>query len=379
MKASNQATEEVRISADSHMGEPPDLWEKNLPARFRDRALRFPKIKLFEENHHLRAGAWDPHERLKDLVVDGISAEVLFPTLGAQAWLVGDPELEEVHIRVYNDWMIDFCRVAPDRFWGLAMLSLWNVDNAITELERCKSAGLRGASIWLVPPEELPYSSDHYERFWGAAQSLDMPLAMHINARSAPGPTHGPVLRQLHSVNGHKFDAMNALGHIIGSGVLERYPALRFVVAETGVGWIPFWLQEFDYYTARGSRSPLPRPPSEYFYRQVYSTFISDGIGAYLLNDYGKYNFLWSKDYPHPACIWPDSIELIQEDLGHLTPEDRGKVICGTVAQVFNGGRVPDPIQPVHDRQEVDTWLKTHTDFGASSRIRTGAKATEIG
>ena len=77
------------ISADSHMAEPLDLWETRLPQTFRDRALRFPKLKLYETNHHLRAGGWDPDERLKDLAFDGISAEVLYPTLAKQAWLLG--------------------------------------------------------------------------------------------------------------------------------------------------------------------------------------------------------------------------------------------------------------------------------------------------
>ena len=74
-----ESASEVRISADSHMGEPPDLWEERLPPRFKGRALRFPNIKPLESNHHLRAGCWDPRERLKDLAIDGISAEVLYP------------------------------------------------------------------------------------------------------------------------------------------------------------------------------------------------------------------------------------------------------------------------------------------------------------
>src|SRR5712692_4820889 len=104
-------TTEMRISADSHMGEPLDLWLKNLPARHRDRALRWPNLREFETNHHLRAGCWDPRARLKDLALDGTSAEVIFPTQGVDAWTVGDVELEEAHIRVYNDFMIDFCSV----------------------------------------------------------------------------------------------------------------------------------------------------------------------------------------------------------------------------------------------------------------------------
>src|SRR6266567_8330873 len=134
---------EQRISADSHMAEPPDLWETRLPEKYRDRALHFPNVKLYESFQHFRAGGWDPHERLRDQAYDGISAEVLYPTLGYASYGVGDPALEEACTRVYNDWMIEFCDVAPDRLWGLGLISLWNIDNGIKELERCKRAGMR--------------------------------------------------------------------------------------------------------------------------------------------------------------------------------------------------------------------------------------------
>src|SRR5437588_96917 len=173
---------EQRISADSHMAEPLDLWETRLPDRLKDRALRFPKLKLFETNHHLRAGGWDPTERLKDMAFDGISAEVLYPTLAKQAWTLGDPELEEACARVYNDWLIEFCSAAPDRLWGLCMLSLYDVDGAVAELERAKKAGLRGANLPVGPDLEFPYSSDHYEPFWAAAQELGMSISLHINS-----------------------------------------------------------------------------------------------------------------------------------------------------------------------------------------------------
>lgn len=127
---------EQRISADDHFAEPLDLYEKNLPARFRDRAMRFPNLALFETNHHLRAGGWDPHEKLKDLALDGISAAVIYHQLIADAWAMEDHELADAHIRVFNDWVIDFCSVNPERLWGLGMLSIWDVDVAVKELER---------------------------------------------------------------------------------------------------------------------------------------------------------------------------------------------------------------------------------------------------
>src|SRR5215212_1212962 len=218
---------EIVISADSHMAEPPDLWEKNLPIQMRDRALKFPNVRLYESHQHLRAGGWDPKERLIDMAYDGIAAEVLYPTLGYFAWTIEDEDLQEASIQVYNDWMIDSCNVAQDRFWGLGLVPLLNIDHAIAELRRIKDAGLRGASIYIAPPANLPYTDPHYERFWAAAEEMEMPLSMHINGRAEPRPANTGGLAWLHSVNGHKFDAQNAVAQLIGALVLERHPRLH--------------------------------------------------------------------------------------------------------------------------------------------------------
>jgi predicted TIM-barrel fold metal-dependent hydrolase len=347
------------ISADSHMAEPLDLWETRLPQQFKDRALRFPNLKLYETNHHLRAGGWDPTERLKDLAFDGISAEVLYPTLAKQAWLTGDPAFEEACCRVYNDWMVEFCSAAPERLWGLAMLSYWNIDNAVAELERCKKAGLRGSYAPTGPAEEIPYSSDHYDKFWAASEEMDMPVNLHIN--SGFGYANRNSKRAGMLPDGvHKFDCLKAIGDMVGAGVLERHPNLKIVVAEAGVGWIPFFAQEYDAYTTQ-RRSKLPMRPSEYVWRQVYGAFISDEVGGYLLGKYGQDNFMWSNDYPHPACIWPGAHGVIARDLGHLTPEARAKVICLTAAELYNGGRLPPPADPPGEAQALDeAWFKEH-------------------
>ena len=347
-----------RISADSHMAEPLDLWETRLPRALRDRALRFPKLKLYETNHHLRAGGWDPDERLKDMAFDGISAEVLYPTLAKQAWVLDDPVLEEACNLVYNDWIMEFCAVAPKRFWGLAMMSFFDIDRSIKELERCKKGDLRGVYFPISPDPELPYSSDHYEKFWAAAEALDMSINLHIN--SGLGYRRRDAKRSGALPDGvHKFDCMKALGDIIGSGVLERHPDLKVVVAEGGVGWIPFFAQEFDAYAFR--RSTVSTPPSTYVWRQVYGAFISDKVGCTLLPTYGLDNFMWSNDYPHPACIWPGASEAIAHDLGHLTVEERAKVIAGNAARLYNNGKLPPPADPPGEAQPIDDlWLKEH-------------------
>jgi uncharacterized protein len=355
-------TAEQRISADSHMAEPPDLWEKRLPAELKDRALRFPNIKPFESGAFLRAGGWDPRERLRDQAYDGVSAEVLYPTLGYAAYGFGDVALEEACVRVYNDWMIEFCAVAPDRFWGLALVSLWDIDHAVKELLRCKRAGLRGAAIGLLPAEDIPYRSDHYERFWAACQDADMSLSFHIN--SGPGRAESEArIKKANallprSVYKHKVDCQLVLGELIGGGVLERFPNLKVVVAEAGVGWIPFFAQEFDYYQNSIFDEPWKYPllPSGYIERQVYGSFISDEVGGYLLNKYGESNYMWSNDYPHGACIWPLSTGVIARDLGHLTSEARQKITAGTAAKLYNEGVLPPAADPPGEVQDMTTW-----------------------
>lgn len=359
---------EQRISADSHMSEPADLWEKRLPQALRERA---PQVSVRDHTTGRdRAGGWDPYERLKDQAYDGISAEVLYSSRGTLAWVTGNVEMEEALCRAYNDWMIEFCSAAPERFWGLGQISLWNIDEATHELQRCRNAGLRGASIGLSPADELPYGSAHYERFWAACQDLAMPVSMHIN--SGPGrrdftPSSRSVLMP-DGVSGHKWDCMKAVGNMIAAGIFDRYPNLNVVVAEAGVGWIPFFAQEFDYYqdsftapnAGLGRQRSIEQPPSTYLYSNVYGAFIQDSVGCKLLPEYGLDTFMWSNDYPHGACVWPGATKFIAQDLGHLEPEARAKVLCENVARIYNEGQLPPPPEKPGPIRDIEAWNTVH-------------------
>src|SRR6266511_4015258 len=170
---------EVLISADSHVMEDPELWLKCLPANLRDQAPVFPPRQV---GGHFQAheGGWDPNARVKEMEVDGVTAEVLYPSLTMDLYGLADAALQEACFRVYNDWIIEYCSVAPDRLVGIGCISAYNVDHAGQELERCKRNDLRGALIWQAPHPDLPLYSDHYERLWAAAQDLEMPVNLHI-------------------------------------------------------------------------------------------------------------------------------------------------------------------------------------------------------
>ncbi len=368
--------DEVRISADSHMAEPLDLWQRRMPERFRDRALQWQGQRI-GKGQYRREGGWEPGPRLKDMAADGVVADVLYPTRAKSVFRLDyDPEISEASARVYNDWLIEFCQEAPDRLWGQALIPLWNVENAIEEMDRAKQAGLVGATVWMIPPEGLSFASDHYERFWAAAADLEMPVSMHINngfgaysEAAEDTRSRASDMSRIESLSftasGHKKITMDTLTDIICSGVLGRHPRLKVVVAEVEVGWIPFWLEELDKRTRR--KQSLDLLPSEYFYRQVYATFTEDPVGGHLLSRWGADNFMWSNDYPHPGVgdVWLFSGALIARDLGHLSPQTRAKVLRENVAKLY-GKPIPVPMPaPSEPDPSRDEWRKEREGFYA--------------
>jgi predicted TIM-barrel fold metal-dependent hydrolase len=280
-------------------------------------------------------------ERLKAMALDGVAAEVLYPTLAGRLFYLDDAALQQACFQVYNDWLIEYCAAVPDRLFGVAAISVYDMEVAVKELARCKKAGLRGAMIWQYPPAALPFTSDHYERFWAASQELEMPVSLHIS--TGHGPSKGfrserGMESYRRTINGRTQEIMEALFDIIFSGVLERFPRLKLAIVENEVGWIPFWLQQCDRYFQRYRVvDPLriKSRPSEYFYRQIYATFFNDEVGGRSLSWFGVENCMWSSDYPHSNTTWPHSREVIQRDLGHLPAEARSKLVRENVARLY--------------------------------------------
>src|SRR5207247_4215564 len=131
---------ELLISADSHVSEEGDLWVKRLPAKYRDAAPTFPSRQQNTSNTRFegKSGGWDPNERLKEMATDGVSAEVLYPTLGLGLFGLDDAKMQEACFRVYNDWLIDYCQVALDRLVGVSCIPVYDIEVGVAEMERTR-------------------------------------------------------------------------------------------------------------------------------------------------------------------------------------------------------------------------------------------------
>jgi len=369
------------ISADSHVNEPADLWTKRIDRKFRDRAPRIvdnlpgrppgsylvledippvhvsqglgagktaealPQFFQASTYRDARRGGWDPAERLKDMDIDGVEAEVLYTTLGFRQFWLKDAELQRACFQVYNDWLAEYCAYAPRQLTGMALISLYDIREAVRQLRLCRRRGLRGAMIWASPPEERSYADSIYDPFWTEAQELDMPLSLHAvtgmgresQALRVMGREVKPVDRYIQSVS-LGDEVKRSLTVLVFSGVLERFPRLKIVSAENEVSWLPFviqrWDQTFQHYRHLYP-SPLKMRPSEYFSRQIYATFIDDAFGVRNRHQVGVDHVMWSSDYPHTQSTWPHSQDVIARAFAEVPEEEKLKIVRGNVMRLY--------------------------------------------
>ena len=336
MKKAGEKITQLIVSSDSHVDEPPDLFD-GLPKEIRDNIKR-PKIMLETRPK----GGIDPEVRIKDMELDGLAAEVLYPTFALGLFAQEQAE-QEAAFRVYNDWVADFCKTAPKRLFAVPCLAVYDIDHAIKEMHRCADMGLLGGLVWQVPHPDLPLTSDHYEKLWAAAAELGRPLHFHILTGFNYFRFKREGLEKVRgSVNQKTYDIFNTLYDLVWSGVFERHPRLKAVIVEGEIGWAPFVLQQWDYYYRRNTKPghpntdfPIRRLPSEIFDDHVHLTFMDDYVGCQALRFWGERNCMWSSDYPHPNMTWPNSRAFIARQLGDLDPETQKRVLSRNVIDLY--------------------------------------------
>ncbi|TXL73623.1 amidohydrolase [Vineibacter terrae] len=370
------------ISADGHIDLiwlPPDLFTANASARLRDRmpyveagpdgphwisrnGARFGLVNgmgsagrkyepgvihrsdrmastgLYEDGRKGIRRLTDPELRLKDQERDGVQAEVLYGVLGSSGRL-NDGEAAVEMLRIYNDWLHDFCRSHPDRLIGLANIPSHDIDAAVTEVKRAADRGVRGIDV-ANRPDMIPLYEEVYEPLWRIAHETGLPVHFHtIGGRSPDYSKMTPkVARRAFAAHITNFQMHMGymLMSLIYSGALERHANLKVVIGEAGLGWIPYVLQHMDMeWEDQFKDLELKMKPSEYWRRQCYATYQTDPIGIKLLDDLGVDNVMWGSDFPHPDGIWPDSQEYIARELGHLPEATRRKITRDNAMRVY--------------------------------------------
>jgi len=356
----------LMISADCHVNEPPNLWVERIEEEYRARLPRievdadgvkwsvvegYGPVKLRdlkmegEDQERAKVGKGDPEERLRDHARDGIDAEVIFPNRGLQMWATTDPLFAQAMCRVYNTWAWEVFGPYYDRLSPLACVATGDIDSAIEEIERCAKLGFRGLSLPCKPawgpgrPEDPNYNTPEFDRLWACIQDVDLPMTFHVSTGKDPRGAKGNGGAVINYVIHSLAPTAEPLVHLCSSGVLDRFPGLRFASIEAGIGWVPWMLRAMDEAYEHHHFWAFPKlkmMPSEYFRQHGAASFQEDPPGVDLMRDYGlTNNFMWANDYPHHEGSWPHSAASIERTMGRLTDSERARVLGLNAAQFF--------------------------------------------
>jgi predicted TIM-barrel fold metal-dependent hydrolase len=297
--------------------------------------------------------SWDAKARIEYMDEIGVWASAIYPNVGGfgnQFFLeLGDPELMLACVRAYNDFLIDWVEADPRRFIPIMATPFWDVEASVAEIERCAKLGHKGV-LFAGEPHILkqPFLADrHWDPIWAAAQDHDLPVSFHIGsanfteefsperiAAAGIGPT---VVRSTVSI---LMENGRAVVDLLLSGILPRYPKLKFISVESGIGWIPFLLEAadhcFGYSNVRREKPEFEMLPSEYFHRQVYGCYFFEELAPQMLVDQiGEDNILFETDYPHPVCLFGNVREKIDAGLAGQSDRVRRKLLFDNAADLY--------------------------------------------
>lgn len=378
------------IDTDTHWSEPADLWTSRAPAKYKDRVPQLGEqngrrrwwfdgdisiglpiassvidpdgekitgTAFFDmDNDMVHRASFDAQARVEMMDALGVHAQVMYPNVagfGNQNFLKSpDDMLRLISVQIYNDALVEFQEATGQRVYGMALLPWWDIEAAAAEIERVHADGLRGVVTCSNPEEAgLPdMASPEWNVVWERCSDLAMPINFHIGSSrgnldffgKAPWPSFGQ--EQKLAVGSANLFMGNArvIGNMIYSGVPERYPDLKFVSVESGVGWLPFFLESLDHQlleTAPNELAMLSMKPSDYFRRQFFGTFWFESAMVPAAIDYlGADCVMFETDFPHPTCLYPRDDDRLAATLGRLDEDVVRKIMQDNAAALY---RIP--------------------------------------
>jgi predicted TIM-barrel fold metal-dependent hydrolase len=384
--------ETLVIDTDTHLTEPRDLWTSRAPARY---AERVPRVEVVDGRNtwvfdgavvgaagssavidregnkilglafagmsydEIQPAAFDVGARVALMDELGIWAQIVYPNtfgFGGQKFIeMPDAELRLCTVQIYNDASAEMQEASGERLFGMAIMPWWDVEASVAEIRRCHAMGIRGVNCGTGPHVHgLPdLSQPAWDPMWDVCAELSMPVNFHIGASAdtlswfgtSPWPSHDDDTKLAIGSAMMYLSNASVMANLIFGGVLERHPEVQFVSVESGVGWIPFFLQSLDYQQVQstpgtyGTRFSLT--PTEYFQRQMHACFWFEEAGvAEAVAVLGDTHVMFETDYPHPTCLYPDSLGVAEAAVRSLPEGTRRRVMSENATRLY---RLPVP------------------------------------
>jgi predicted TIM-barrel fold metal-dependent hydrolase len=372
------------IDSDSHVTEPADVWTARVPKKFVDDVPHVERVNgadiwmlqgkrigavgvtapagwpTFPPQYpptyaDCHPGASDATARLAYMDEAGIWAQVLYPNVGgfgSENFLsIADDELKLLSVRAYNDFLIEWCAADARRLLPVLATPFWDIEATVREVARCASAGARGILFTGEPQRYgLPViGSHHWDPLWAVAVETGLPIHFHIgNAGDLPSlltperyEVHGAAATQAYGAVDLFMKNGVQCADLITCGMLPRWPGLKFVSVESGMGWLPFVLEASDYSWLGAFRPGRQREagdvlPSDLFREHVYVTYwFETQAPRHFLDLIPVDNVLFETDFPHTTCLFGDIDATIEQNLGHVSEEIRRKILWENAAGLY--------------------------------------------
>jgi len=355
----------VIISADCHANEPSTLWAERIDKKYRERIPRVVtdangvmwrvseghrpdrlRVQDLEGEDMLRqkAGA-DPRDRLRDHARDGIDAEVIFPNKGLSMWATPDAVFAQAQCRVFNEWAWETFGPYNDRLSPVAAIATADLEGSIAEVQRVAKLGFRALTlpckpVWGAHDVDHPnYNLPVFDPLWAVIQETGLPITFHVSTGRDPRASRGNGGAVINYVSHSLSPTIEPVANLCASGVLERFPGLRFATIEAGIGWVAWLLDAMDEAYRKHHfwvRPKLKKLPSEYYRLHGFASFQEDAAGLTLAERHALAdNFMWGNDYPHHEGTWPHSAAAIERTMSGLTEDARAKILGLNAARLF--------------------------------------------
>jgi len=284
----------------------------------------------------------DPAARIADMDYEGVDVNLTLPSGWFGTFTSGDDiALESAMYRAYHRWMSDYCGAFPRRLGGVILAGARDIEGSLAEMRAWgKTDWAWGMMVYA--PVGTPLDHPSLEPFYAEAAALDLAVILHtftVMPPYAPGGEDTWDNLWLQRSAAHPWCGMRNMASLIGSGVMDRYPALRIGTLEAGHGWLPFWIKRLDEHaeTIKAALPELRQRPSVYVTGGRYFQSIEIPEGAPLTNAVadllGDEVLMYASDYPHGESHFPKSAGIVT---GWDMPEGRKrKLLWDNAARLY--------------------------------------------
>lgn len=354
------------ISADDHVQEHGEVWTRRMPReKWGD---RIPHLKTVSdgrqrwsidgappadlgpvtEEKQMAGAAYDPRQRLEAMDADGVDYSVLYPTVaglaGERFGKLADADLELACVQAYNDWLIEEWSSVSPRFVPQCIVPIWPMERTVAEIRRAVALGHKGV-IYPASPMELknvPHINEpEYDPLWAVCAELEVPLCFHSGAspriQMRSDDTFTPAAAQAFGGIVRSVSSIAVLANFLFSRVLERFPKLKVVFAESSLGWLAYEIEYADYQSAAdGLHSEgYSLKPSELFQRQCFASCWYDQQGLRVRKYPGSANILWSTNFPLETSTWPSTRAHLDRAFAGVPEAEKARIRWQNAAQLY--------------------------------------------